>query len=350
MHWKFRVAFALLCSVLCAGQEKKIDAHEPDVAAISGTVARADTHLPLKNVQLTIMGRAVGASASADAEELESGQVYQSSANTDDKGHFEIANLPPGIYYVRAAHAGMVLKGAHLGEGMLVNLQAGQSQNLSLLMLPGCAITGRVLNEEGEPMQKVSVTAMRYVYTIAGRHLTQASSATSDDKDEYRLFGLKPGSYVLMADTARGSFEDGSLNIAIGTRAGAASAKENQKVYAATYYQNESSPEQATPIVLKPGDEAQANFAFVRVTAHHISGKVSGYAMPKPADKPEEHRRFVTVVRAGSPIPAGWAVADAKDHSRSAGAFQTAWSPPGRVHCVRTGRCSGATVHGGFFS
>jgi len=304
MHWKSFVAFVILFCGLCLGQQ--IAPASPQAksktATISGTVTRADTHLPLKSVQVIVMGRPESA-AESDGDDAGT-QAYQSTANTDEKGHFEFAELAPGIYYVRATHTGMVLKGGEQFNGILVNLQAGEPQNLTLIMLPSGAITGRVLNEEGEPMQNVSVAALRYVYTVAGRHLTEAKKATSDDKGEYRLFGLKPGSYMLIADTSRPNFENGDVTgIAIGTSRPAGAAKKEQKVYAPTYYQNESSPDQATPIVLKPGDETRADFTLVRVPAHHISGKIAGITAPKSDDKPEELRCFVMASRQGSRFP-----------------------------------------------
>jgi hypothetical protein len=284
MHWKRAVAFLILSCGLLTGQQAAPAVVQTKIATISGIVTRADTHLPLKNAQVTIMGRAEGSPDSADGDE----STYQSSASTDEKGRFEFADLAPGIYYVRAAHTGMVMKGGEPLNSVLVQLQAGQPQNLDLIMLSGGAITGRILNEEGEPMQNVSVAAVRYVYTVAGRRLTQAKRATSDDKGEYRLFSLKPGSYLLLADPGRPDFENGdATGIALGASSGAGATKREQKIYAPTYYQNESSPDQASPIILKPGDETRADFNLVRVSAHHISGTVSGITPPKSDDKPE---------------------------------------------------------------
>jgi protocatechuate 3,4-dioxygenase beta subunit len=314
MRLKSTAAFVVLCSVVSIAQEKVPAAPAAKTTSISGTVTRSDTHLPLKNAQVTIMGRGEGTSDATDpGDELESSQGYQSSTNTDEKGHFEFADVAPGTYYLRAAHTGMVMKGAQSGSTQLIRLQAGQSQNLSLIMLPGGAITGRVLNEEGEPMQNVSVAAMHYVYTVAGRHLMEAKRATSDDKGEYRLFSLKPGSYLLMADTTRASFEEGSIAMALGTHQRASATKQDQKIYAPTYYQNESSPEQASRIVLKPGEETQANFALARVAGHHVSGKISGIVVPKSADKPEQFRSFVMARRPGSPFPVAYALVVDKD-------------------------------------
>jgi protocatechuate 3,4-dioxygenase beta subunit len=301
MHWKSIAAFVILCCGLGISQEKVSAAQETKTATITGTLTRSDTHLPVKNAQVVIMGRMEGMS---ESEVDDAGtQPYRASTNTDEKGHFEFADLAPGIYYIRATHTGMVMKEAER-NATVVKLQAGQPQNLNLLMLPSGAITGRVLNEEGEPLQNVSVAAMRYVYTIAGRRLTEAKRTTSDDKGEYRLFGLKPGSYLLLADTTRPSFDNGdATGFVIGTNNASGAAKKEQKVYAPTFYQNENSPDQAAPVVLKAGDETHADFDLVRVPAHHITGRVTGIVPGKPSDKPKEFRSFVTAQRQGSQFP-----------------------------------------------
>jgi hypothetical protein len=341
MQWKSFTASVILCCGLCVGQQTTHASPQAKskTAAISGTVTRADSHLPLKNAQVTVMGRPEGAPES-DGNDAAT-QAYQSTANTDEKGHFEFADLAPGIYYVRTTHTSMVLKGAEQFNGILVKLQAGEPQNLNLVMLPAGAITGRVLNEEGEPMQNVSVAAMRYVYTVAGRHLTEAKKATSDDKGEYRLFGLKPGSYLLIADTSRPNFENGdATGIAIGTNHPAGTAKSDQKVYAPTYYQNESSPDQASPIVLKPGDETRADFNLVRVPAHHITGKVSGITQPKSDDKPEEAGCFVMANREGSQFPVAFTLVG-KDSS-----FDIGPVAPGKYTISATQQSSDHAVSG----
>jgi len=336
MHWKLIAAFVILCCGLGISQEKVSAAQETKTATISGTLTRSDTHLPVKNAQVMIMGRTEGMSES-EVDDAGS-QPFRASTNTDEKGHFEFADLAPGIYYIRATHTGMVMKEAERNATM-VKLQAGQPQSLNLVMLPSGAITGRVLNEEGEPLQNVSVAAMRYVYTIAGRHLTEAKRTTSDDKGEYRLFGLKPGSYLLLADTTRPSFDNGdATGFAIGTNNPSDPAKKEQKVYAPTFYQNESSPDQAAPVVLKAGDEAHADFNLVRVPAHHITGKVTGIVPGKPSDKPEEFHSFVTAQRQGSQFPVAFNTI-AKDSS-----FDIGPVAPGKykISAVQQGSSSGS--------
>jgi hypothetical protein len=152
MPYKLGFAFAIFFAAFCTCQEIKPDTAQTAAAqagaaqtssAISGIVLQADTRIPLKNVQVTLI-RGTKPEASDEAEYGSAGD-QQFSAKTDDKGHFEIADLIPGTYYVRASHVGMVMKSAHAREGILVTLVAGKPQTLNLVMQPGAVITGRIL-------------------------------------------------------------------------------------------------------------------------------------------------------------------------------------------------------------
>jgi protocatechuate 3,4-dioxygenase beta subunit len=110
MHWKLIAAFVILCCGLGISQERVSAAQETKTATISGTLTRSDTHLPVKNAQVVIMGRMEGMSES-EVDDAGS-QPYRASTNTDERGHFEFADLAPGIYYIRATHTGMVMKEA----------------------------------------------------------------------------------------------------------------------------------------------------------------------------------------------------------------------------------------------
>ena len=337
MPYKLGFAVAIFFAALCTCQEIKPDAAQtgpaqaatPQTAAvISGTVLQADMRSPLKNVQVT----AIRGAKSEDEEEAEvsSSVDRKFSTKTDEKGHFEFADLLPGTYNVTASHVGMVMKGAHAREAMLVTLEAGKTQTLNLVMLPGAVITGRILNEDGEPMQHVSVGAMRYIYTIYGRHLSSmGNTAETDDKGEYRLFGLHPGSYLIAANPRRGF--GGETGVAISTLPGGGPAKANSTVYVTTYYPNETSPEQATPVVVKPGDEAQANLSLSRVPAHNISGTINEFPASKASDKEEEGYRFVMAIREGTTSPAGMALIP-KDSS----SFKINSVPSGKYKIVAT--------------
>jgi hypothetical protein len=64
-------------------------------------------------------------------------------------------------------------------------------------------IAGRITDENGEPIEGVSVYAARSLFFEGRRRLVpvSGSSVRTDDEGEYRLLRLPPGSYHVMAST-----------------------------------------------------------------------------------------------------------------------------------------------------
>ena len=82
----------------------------------------------------------------------------------------------------------------------MTTLTPGQRMTgLELKLQPQAVIAGRVLDEHGEPVARVTVMAMSYSYTQGGRQLSPRSSASTNDLGEYRAFGLPPGRYYIAA-------------------------------------------------------------------------------------------------------------------------------------------------------
>jgi len=329
MPWKRGLFFSILFSAVCLSQQAKTDSDSQKTASISGTVLQANTRAPLKNVEVALVRTPSGDLGENDDE---SSSAPELTVKTDEKGHFEVSKLAPGPYFIKASRAGLMLKSHHRLDVVLVNLEAGKSQTLDLLMLPTAVIAGQVLNEEGEPMQHVSVMAMRYQYTTAGRQLTHAATASSDDEGRFRLFGLQPGSYLVSASPLGGGGFAGGMMAFAGTSNSAAPSNKNQTAYTTTYYPNELSPEHATPVVVKTGDAGQANFTLTRVRAYSVSGTVAGLPAAKSEnDKPDENFRMIMAMKEGSFMPASMAFAG-KDSS-----FKFSALPAGRYKIVAMG-------------
>jgi hypothetical protein len=68
-----------------------------------------------------------------------------------------------------------------------------------LKMVPYGAVSGRIVDEDGDPIQNMPVTTMTYTYTSRGRELTEGRNAATDDRGEYRIFDVPPGKYLLKA-------------------------------------------------------------------------------------------------------------------------------------------------------
>jgi len=93
----------------------------------------------------------------------------QASVLTDRSGNFEFANLPNGRYTVwvqRFNYFGPLLNGfptstASATISMNAPPAGGAGAGLTLYLTPGLAITGRVLDGQGQPANGMAITAYR---------------------------------------------------------------------------------------------------------------------------------------------------------------------------------------------
>jgi hypothetical protein len=159
-------------------------------ATIRGHVVAADTGQPLRKAQVRIM-----------APELRENRL----TSTDAEGKYEFKEVLPGRYNVMAS------------KGSYVQLQYGQQrpfepgkpleildrqlvEKVDFALPRGAIITGRVLDEFGEPLPDAMVMAQRYQNINGQRRLVPAGrTGTTNDIGEYRLFAIPPGQYYLSA-------------------------------------------------------------------------------------------------------------------------------------------------------
>ena len=188
---------ALLWLPLSAQQQPARDVAVPSMpgaCAIGGLVTADDR-------QARPVRRAVVTVTSGDTRESR-------SIATDERGRFVVTGLPAGRYTVSVAKAGWVTtfhgaKRAGRGPGMALALTEGQQvTDLALKLTPGAVITGRIVDQHGTPQTGVRPTLMQY-RTLAGERVlgpapsggVAALSMVTDDRGEYRMYGLAPGTY-----------------------------------------------------------------------------------------------------------------------------------------------------------
>jgi hypothetical protein len=126
-------------------------------------------------------------------------------ASTNSNGVFEFTELPAARYTLTASKTGYLTlqygQRRPLEPGKPIDLAAGQTLNSLDFTLPrGSVITGRVVDEFGEPVPDASVQAMRFQYMGGQRQLVPAGRmAQTDDIGQFRVFGLAPGDYYVAA-------------------------------------------------------------------------------------------------------------------------------------------------------
>jgi hypothetical protein len=130
---------------------------------------------------------------------------------TNDDGGFEFADLPVNRYiltvvkpaYVATAY-GATRPG---GPGAPIAVNAGQRVELSVTMLAGAVLEGRITGSTGEPVPGAFISVRAVQNGAAAR--TVVASVKTDDRGIYRAFGLAPGSYVIGASIPTGIYTAG---------------------------------------------------------------------------------------------------------------------------------------------
>ena len=237
---------------------------------ISGRVVAADTGRPVKRARVF-----------ATAAELPQGR----GVLTDDNGLFELIALPPGRYTITASRAGLV----GLAYGQRRPLQAGtplqladgqQLRSVDFSLPRGSVIAGQVSDQDGDPMPGANVRVMRYQYMQGDRRLAQAGNAQTDDRGQYRVWGLMPGEYYVTAlarNPSLGGRGSGPFGGRGGGSPGAGGGNDEEALaYAPTYFPGVPSVNEAKPIALGLGQELLGvDFNLQLVRTARISGRVT---------------------------------------------------------------------------
>jgi 5-hydroxyisourate hydrolase-like protein (transthyretin family) len=159
---------------------------------IRGRVVRADTGEPLRRVQVHI------------DEWSAKDHGGPSSTMTDAEGRYELAQLPAGTYHLKATRGGYVEvqygQRRPFERGRPIEVTDGAVlEKIDFAMPLGGVVTGRVLDEMGEAVAQASVSLLRRRNVDGERQLVAQSGSATDDRGEFRIFGVSPGEYVMVA-------------------------------------------------------------------------------------------------------------------------------------------------------
>ncbi|HEV2351612.1 MAG TPA: carboxypeptidase-like regulatory domain-containing protein [Terriglobia bacterium] len=193
-------------------------------------------------------------------------QARQHTTITDINGHFLIGKVEPGSYSLQAGGGGIPYQiyGQQFQDHHLkvISLEAGQSEKgIVFRIAPGAVIAGTVYDEDGDPVIDANVQA--YATGGISRRGGPGGSAQTNDRGEYRVFGLDAGKYLLMAQ-ARNQNEDGD------------------DLYLPTFYPGTSDEAQASPVEVQPGDEMAAiNLILSKAHGVRVRGRIINAPMSK---------------------------------------------------------------------
>ena len=274
------VIVALAASLLAQTSAPVSSKDEPPDSScvVSGRVVTAADGAPLKSARVAL-----------EPENSRSNN-HLNAATSDGEGRFLLKDVPPGRYHFFATRQGFVDQ-PYLSPGaqseIVLSLKPGQKMSEVLFRMRAAAvITGRVTNEDGEAMVRVQVLALRKPTDDEldddeprsrshKQELLPASSAHTDDRGLYRIFGLEPGEYYIrVVDLFQPDPGVSSVSQDFWVREYLGSE------YAPVYYPSVTQVSQAQAISVKAGDEVQANVLMQRVKTVEIAGRVVGSNRP----------------------------------------------------------------------
>ncbi len=217
-------------------------------ATVEGIVVHATTGEPLRKAQVSLNRTGSNRPGAAIA--------------TDASGRFTFS-VEAASYRLSAERNGFVRQ--ELGAkrpgraGAPVVLSAGEIvRDVKLALTPQSVIMGRVVDEDGEPLSSISVQTVRQVYSRGRSEWVPTGAATTNDLGEYRLHGLAPGRYFLIATNR-------------------VNRVRSDEGYPPLYFPGALDPASATPIELNPGGiHSGADFMLRRVQTGRIRGRVTG--------------------------------------------------------------------------
>ena len=285
--------------------------------AISGVVIDGTTKQPLAGAIVEAFGVLPGAR----------GSTSQPRVITDSKGRFvfrSLVALQTG-YAITATKFGYVPEtggprlpdplqpqGTPLGEGEW-------TADVSVVLWRLSSISGRVVDEAGEPLVDIPVRVLTRVPTAGVMHLAAGPVTKTDDRGVYRLSGLPRGSYIVSVPSVQSAVPASTPSVTVsGTTAEALQRQEaltaNQllrgtvaantmgidvgpsriivgnyatpppvrgraQAYPVLFYPNARSATRANPVDLAYGEERQGiDFVVQPVSTVRLSGRVTGPA------------------------------------------------------------------------
>ena len=167
-------------------------APQTGTGVIRGRVTAADTALPIPNVRLSLTMSAGGSNAAVGSVD---------PTLSDSEGRFQFVNLPAGRYTVVAAKAGYLNSrfGARTYFDRPVNVVVveGAIDDINMRLVKSAAISGRILDDLGDPAVGASVSVSRRERIDGRERLSIVKGTQTDDLGEYRIGGLPAGSFLV---------------------------------------------------------------------------------------------------------------------------------------------------------
>lgn len=237
----------------------------PAAGPIQGQVVNAMTGAPVRDAVITLRGPYDARILLRTGSAPELAPLLARTAS-DDQGNFQIPNLRPGNYELISSRAGfMPATLGRIGNGIeLLALDPGQPiPHVVVKLTPCSAVTGKIVDADGEPVQDAQVTVMQRVHPAAGQpsYSNESGIVRTDDRGIYRASGFATGTYGLKIDPPA------ALTVP---------RDQSGLAYTTTYYPDAAAAAAMGAFEVAAGATRNLDVKLRKSTVFHISGRMLG--------------------------------------------------------------------------
>ena len=219
---------------------------------IRGRITSLDTGKPLRRAQVRL------------ASEYEFLGTPRTASTASD-GRYEFRDVAPGRYTLRAERSGYLAltygqrRPGEQGRPLEI-AEKGVAEKVDFALPRMSVISGRVLDDLGEPIAGITVWVLQTRYIQGRRQLVATgANARTDITGRYRLLSLPPGDYAVMGTTRETWPHDSDPKQVFG--------------YAPTYFPGTSTAAQAQRVKVGAAQEASGiDFSLVAGRTSNVRG------------------------------------------------------------------------------
>ena len=234
--------------------------------SLGGLVVNTRTGEPVNRARVHIIGYPAEKPA-VTGDRFPARQMPPSSmVFTDASGRFRFEGLVGGNYSIRAEKPQFVPDG---DTSRQMELTASM-EDVRLKLAPLGVITGKVVDQNGEPLRGANVVALSTRIVDGLRQTNTDRNVSTDDRGMYRLWNMQPGKYLIKA----AGWSGGTILYA-GDTSPQFFADES---FAPAYFGGGRSPDSATAILIEAGTEAHADVSVKLEPAFKIRGTLANFA------------------------------------------------------------------------
>ena len=275
-------ALALSFALLLTAHPAPAQSSAPAAATyrIAGTVVAEGSGQPLQRATVHI---------------LQSGNFKPVQETTSDEyGHFAFTEVPAGKFILNGSAPGYLVTDYDAHDTFTTGIVTGaglDTESLVLKLKPLGTLTGTILDESGEPVERANVRLFRQSHSFGDSRIVAANAGTTNDLGHFEISRLAPGNYLL-AVTATPWYAvhppppQQRQNQGMGFGFADSVDPSLDVAYPTTYYPGTTDSNEATPILIR-GGPADISLRLAAQPALSISFPFTppqngqGYTMPQ---------------------------------------------------------------------